>query len=193
VEATSEITSPLTFLFHYQQHRLQGFGYHAFFLVWTDASIVQETEQVVLGRPHTGMRQDMWHDVCDMTQKKGAQLKRMRVWKPPHTGLSHDADVSFMLQTRAARLGMVLFRVVKTQTSVLKEQHQYIKIFSSLDDVMSSTREDVIRRRHVLFRCTDSSLNHEWSKIASFVSCLDACLNAVGVRLPLSSNASSLY
>jgi hypothetical protein len=27
--------------------------------------------------------------------KKGAQLKRMRLWKPPHTGLSHDADVSF--------------------------------------------------------------------------------------------------
>jgi hypothetical protein len=37
----------------------------------------------------------------------------------------------------------------------------YIKISSSLDDVMSSTREDVIRRRHVLLRCADSSLNHE--------------------------------
>jgi hypothetical protein len=51
-------------------------------------------------------------------------------------------------------------------------------------DVMSSTREDVIRRRHVLLRCADSSLNHESSKTASFVSCLDACLDAVGVRPP---------
>jgi hypothetical protein len=39
----------------------------------------------------------------------------------------------------------VTFLCVKTQTSVLKEQHQYIKISSSPDDVMSSTREDVIR------------------------------------------------
>jgi hypothetical protein len=38
--ATPDITS-------YQQHRLQGLGWHAFFLVWTDASIVQGTEQVV--------------------------------------------------------------------------------------------------------------------------------------------------
>jgi hypothetical protein len=30
-------------------------------------------------------------------RKKGAQLKRMRLWKPPHAGLSHDADVSFCL------------------------------------------------------------------------------------------------
>jgi hypothetical protein len=52
----------------------------------------------------------------------------------------------------------------------------------SLDDVMSSTREDVISRTHVLLRCADSSLNHEWSKTASFVSCLDACLDAIGVR-----------
>jgi hypothetical protein len=29
--------------------------------------------------------------------KKEAQLKRMRLWKPPHTGLSHDADVRFCL------------------------------------------------------------------------------------------------
>jgi hypothetical protein len=63
--------------------------------------------------------------------------------------------------------------------------HMYIKISSSLDDVMSSTREDVIRRRHLLLRCADSSLNHEWSKTVSFVSCLDACLDAVGVRSPL--------
>jgi hypothetical protein len=54
-----------------------------------------------------------------------------------------------------------------------------------LYDVMSSTREDVIKRRHVLLRCTNSSLNHEWSNTASFVSCLDACLDAVGVRPPL--------
>jgi hypothetical protein len=78
----------------------------------------------------------------------------------------------------------VPFLCVKTQTSVLKEQHQYIKIPSSLDDVMSSTREDVIRRRHVLLLCADSSLNHEWSKTAFFVSCLGACLDAVGVRPP---------
>jgi hypothetical protein len=45
--------------------------------------------------------------------------------------------------------------------------------------------EDMIRRRHVLLRCADSSLNHEWSKTATFVSCLDACLDAVGVRPPL--------
>jgi hypothetical protein len=29
--------------------------------------------------------------------KKGAQLKRMGLWRPLHTGLSHDADVSFCL------------------------------------------------------------------------------------------------
>jgi hypothetical protein len=59
----------------------------------------------------------------------------------------------------------------------------YIKIPCSLDDVVSSIR-DVMRRRHVLLRCADSSLNHEWSKTASFVSCLDACLDAVGVPPP---------
>jgi hypothetical protein len=84
----------------------------------------------------------------------------------------------------------VHFLCVKTQTSVLKEQHQYIKISSSLKDVMSSTREDMIRRRHVLLRCADSSLNQEWSKTASFVSCLDACLDAVGVRAPLHRTAT---
>jgi hypothetical protein len=30
-------------------------------------------------------------------RKKGAQLKQMRLWKPPHISLSHDADVSFCL------------------------------------------------------------------------------------------------
>jgi hypothetical protein len=45
----------------------------------------------------------------------------------------------------------------------------------------------VIRRRHVLLRCADSSLNHEWSNTASFASCIDACLDAVGVRPPYSS------
>jgi hypothetical protein len=30
-------------------------------------------------------------------RKERRQLKRMRLWKPPHTGLSHDADVSFCL------------------------------------------------------------------------------------------------
>jgi hypothetical protein len=49
----------------------------------------------------------------------------MRLWKPPHNGLSHNTDVSFMLT------------------------------------------------------------NHEWSKTASFVSCLDACHDAVGVWQPL--------
>jgi hypothetical protein len=58
----------------------------------------------------------------------------------------------------------------------------YVIGMSEEHDVMSSTREDVIRRRHVLLQCADSSLNHEWSKTASFVSCLDACLDAVGVR-----------
>jgi hypothetical protein len=52
------------------------------------------------------------------------------------------------------------------------------------------TREDVIRRRHVLLRCADSSLNHKWSKTASFVSCFDACLDAVGVRPALERAAS---
>jgi hypothetical protein len=49
---------------------------------------------------------------------------------------------------------------------------------------MSSTREDVIRRRHMLLRCADSSLNHELSKTASFISYLGACLDAFGVRPP---------
>jgi hypothetical protein len=31
------------------------------------------------------------------TWRKGAQLKRRRLWKPSHTGLIHDADVSFCL------------------------------------------------------------------------------------------------
>jgi hypothetical protein len=113
----------------------------------------------------------------------------MRLWKPPHTGLNHDADVSFILQTRAARLGT--FLCVKTQTSVLKEQHQCMLSTWVKSDVMSSTR-DVIRRRHVLLRCADSSLNHEWSKTASFVSCLDACLDAVGVRPTLLLSVSRL-
>jgi hypothetical protein len=100
----------------------------------------------------------------------------MRLWKPPHTGLSHDADVSFMLQTRAARLCMFLFCASRLR-------HQYSRNSTSVryrHDVMLSTREDVIRRRHALLRCADSSLNHEWSKTASFVLCLDA----VGVRPP---------
>jgi hypothetical protein len=80
----------------------------------------------------------------------------------------------------------VPFLCVKTQTSVLKEQEE---ISSSLDEVMS-TREDVIRRRHVLLRCAESSLNHEWSKTASFVSCLDACLDAIGVRSPSDRSAT---
>jgi hypothetical protein len=37
-------------------------------------------------------------------------------------------------------------------------------------------REAVKRPRHVLLRCADSSLNHEWSKTASFVS-LSWCLS----------------
>jgi hypothetical protein len=68
----------------------------------------------------------------------------------------------------------VPFLCVKTQASVLKEQLRCTQI----------NREDVIRRRHVLFWCADSSLNHEWSKSASFISCIDACLDAVGVRPP---------
>jgi hypothetical protein len=42
--------------------------------------------------------------------------------------------------------------------------HMYIKISSSLDDVMSSTREDVIRRRHVLLRCA-AALRMQSSRI----------------------------
>jgi hypothetical protein len=57
---------------------------------------------------------------------------------------------------------------------------------------MSSTREDVIRRRHVLLRCADSSLNHERSKTASFISCLDACLDAVDVLPPLDRAATMI-
>jgi hypothetical protein len=86
-----------------------------------------------------------------------------------------------MLQTRAARLGMFLFCASRLR-------HQYSRNSTSVryrHDVMSSTREDVIRRRHVLLRCADSSLNHEWSKTASFVSCLHACHDAVGVRPPI--------
>jgi hypothetical protein len=37
----------------------------------------------------------------------------------------------------------------------------YVIDMSEEHDVMSSTREDVIRRRHVLPRCADSSMNHE--------------------------------
>jgi hypothetical protein len=84
----------------------------------------------------------------------------------------------------------VPFLCVKTQTSVLKEQHQCTLSTWVKSDVMSSTREDVIRCRHVLLRCADSSLNHEWSKTASFVSCLDACFDAVGVWPPLECHAT---
>jgi hypothetical protein len=76
----------------------------------------------------------------------------------------------------------VPFPCVKTQTSNSTSVHYW-------HDVMSSTREDVIRRRYVLLRCADSSLNHEWSKIAAFVSCLDA----VGVRPPLWFICLTLY
>jgi hypothetical protein len=81
----------------------------------------------------------------------------------------------------------VPFLCVKTQTSVLKEQRQCTL---STWVIMSSTREDVIRRRHVLLLCADSSLNHDWSNTASFFSCLDACLDAVGVRPPLVTTGS---
>jgi hypothetical protein len=84
----------------------------------------------------------------------------------------------------------VPFLCVKTQTSAHKEQYQCTLSTWVKSDVMSSTREDVIRRRHVLLGCADSSLNHEWSKTASFVSCLDAYLDAVGVRLPLDRAAT---
>jgi hypothetical protein len=105
--------------------------------------------------------------------KKGAQLKRMRLWKPPHTDLSHDAAET------CSKTRHVPFCASRLR-------HQYSRNSTSVryrHDVKSSTREDVIRRRHVLLRCADSSLNHEWSKTASFVSCLDACLDADGVRL----------
>jgi hypothetical protein len=86
----------------------------------------------------------------------------MRLWKPPHTGLSHDADVSFMLQTRAARLGMFLFCASRLR-------HQYSRKSTSVryrHDVMSSTREDDVRRRHVLLRCADSRLNHDGVRLS---------------------------
>jgi hypothetical protein len=50
-------------------------------------------------------------------------------------------------------------------------RHQYWRNSTSAryrHDVMLSTREDVIRRRHELLRLADSSLNHEWSKTASW-------------------------
>jgi hypothetical protein len=91
-----------------------------------------------------------------------------------------------MMLTSASCCSHVPFLCVKTQTSVLKEQHQcYVIDMSERQINMSSTREDVIRRRHVLYWCADSSLNHEWSKTASFISYLDACLDAIGVRPPL--------
>jgi hypothetical protein len=79
-------------------------------------------------------------------------------------------------------------------------RHQYSRNSTSVryrHDVMSSTREDVIRRRHVLLRCADSSLNHELSKTASFVSCLDACLDASSKQTQkvssLSADNTALY
>jgi hypothetical protein len=112
-----------------------------------------------------------------MTQRNEHSWKEW-LWKKPHTGLSHDANVSFMLQTRETRLGMFLFCASRLR-------HQYSRNSTSLSyrhDVISSTRGDMTRRRHMLLRWSDSSLNHEWSKTASFISCLDACLDAVGVR-----------
>jgi Mn2+/Fe2+ NRAMP family transporter len=46
--------------------------------------------QLVCGRTNS-------QDTMSATWRKGAQLKRMRLWKPPHTSLSHEADVSFCL------------------------------------------------------------------------------------------------
>jgi hypothetical protein len=63
----------------------------------------------------------------------------------------------------------------------------------SLDDVMSSTREDVIRRRHVLLRCADSSLNHGWNKDCVF--CLMSwCLSwRSWCAAALTSQASTVF
>jgi hypothetical protein len=70
------------------------------------------------------------------------------------TRLSHDADVSFMLQTRAARLGMFLF--CASDISTQGTAPVYV-----IDMSEEQINRDVIRSRHVLLRCTDSSLDHE--------------------------------
>jgi hypothetical protein len=57
-------------------------------------SFSSSTSRSTLGRPHTDMRQDT---MSATWRKERAQLKRMRVWKPPHTGLNHNAGVSYCL------------------------------------------------------------------------------------------------
>jgi hypothetical protein len=64
-----------------------------------------------------------------------------------------------------------------------------IKISSSLGDVMSSTREDMIRRRHVLLRCADSSLNR--LRLSSHVLML--VLTQLVCGRPKSSPARSVF
>jgi hypothetical protein len=115
------------------------------------------------------------HDVCDMMQRK------------EHSWNEWDYSVRVMMLTSASCCRHVQQDSVCSFFSASRLRHQYSRNSTSVHyqhDIMSSTREDVIRRRHLLLMCADSSLNHEWSKTASFVSCLDACLDAVGVRPP---------
>jgi hypothetical protein len=100
--------------------------------------------------------------------KKGAQLKRMELWKPPHTSLSHT---------------LTSYQDSACSFSLRHDRHDVKTWHVSRHDVMSSSRY-VIRSRHVLLRCAESSLNHERRKTASFVSYLDHldfCLDAVCV------------
>jgi hypothetical protein len=114
-------------------------------------------------------------------RKEGSTVETNEIMKIA----SHRSESWFWRQLHAAdtcsKTRHVPFLCVKTETSVLKVQHQCT--LSTWVKSMTSCH-DVIRRRHVLLRCADSSLNHEWSKTASFVSCLEACLDAVGVRSP---------
>jgi hypothetical protein len=130
-------------------------------------------------RLHTGMRQDTtsatWCKERSTVEtneitKTAAHRSESWCWRQ-----FHAADT-------CSKTRHIPFLCVKTQTSVLKEQHQ-----CTLSTWVTSCHQldkNVIRRRRVLLRCADSSLDHEWSKTASFVSCLDACLDKVGVWPP---------
>jgi hypothetical protein len=109
----------------------------------------------------------------------------MRLWKPPHTCLSLDADVSFMLQTRAARLGMFLFCASRLR-------HQYSRNSTSVryrHEWLEKIDKTQTRATWVCGLESESRMKQD----CVFCLCLDACLDAVGVRSPYVNTSTDCY
>jgi hypothetical protein len=61
-------------------------------------SVAGAISKSMIGRTPACVKTCNSQDTMSATwRKERTQFKRMRLWKPPHTGLSHDADVSFCI------------------------------------------------------------------------------------------------